>query len=255
MPGGTGLQIDFETEPTVCVHCFRLATGRRDRNAAEKISVAVAGAKLLRRLRPGRGYLAAADDVVRFYLENVGEIATHGDLELKVDALHAVVGEVDVFVHAFVDHPADQEAKRALRDNSVRGRDLRIGQISSRGVGGDGPAIEQVPMFAVCIDPPTADNAGIKQVQTAFAWRIDLSIGLGDQHRLPVMDRNLMRANLNLEWHRESSRVIGIAGYGEAIKLSRSYCKITPVALVRPKPAMSYRQHRPSYPYRDTRGY
>src|ERR1700759_365710 len=145
MPGGARLQIDFEAEPTVYVHCFRLATSRSDRNGAQKIGVAIAGAKLLRRLRPGGGYLAAADDVVRFYLKNVGKIATHGDLELKVDALSAVVGQVDVFVHAFVDHPADQEAKRARRDNSSRGRNLRIGQISPRSVGRNGPAIEQVP--------------------------------------------------------------------------------------------------------------
>jgi hypothetical protein len=42
------------------------------------------------------------------------------------------------------------------------------------------------------------------------------------------MDRDLMRANLNLEWHREASRVVGAASHGEAMKLSRSYCKITP---------------------------
>jgi hypothetical protein len=202
MPDATGLQIDLEAYPAVCRHCVRPAVGRPDRHGAQKIIVAITSAKLLRLLRPCRGYLAAADNVVRFYLENIGKITAYGNLKLEVDPLHAVVGDVDVFVHASVDHSADHQAERALRDNSPRRGNFRIGQISPRGVGGDRSAVQQVPMFAVRIDPPTADNAGIQEIEAPFAWPVDLAVRFGDQHCLPVMDRYLMRADLNLEWHR-----------------------------------------------------
>src|SRR6478736_1614143 len=80
--------------------CVRPSIGGHDRDGADEIAVLVAGPKLLLRLRPLGGNLTTAHDVVGLDFENIGEIATHCDLELKAHSLHAVVGNIQVLVHA-----------------------------------------------------------------------------------------------------------------------------------------------------------
>jgi hypothetical protein len=48
---------------------------------------------------------------------------------------------------------------------------------------------------------PTADDAGIKEIKTLLAWRVDLPIWFTDQHCLAVMDRDLLRSDCNLKRH------------------------------------------------------
>src|SRR5207253_367601 len=66
--------------------------------------------KLLLRLRPLRGDPTAAHDAAGLHLEDVCEVATQRDLELKAYPLHAVVGDVEILVHAAVDRSADDKA-------------------------------------------------------------------------------------------------------------------------------------------------
>src|SRR5215471_4817130 len=67
---------------------------------------------------------------------------------------------------------------------------------------GDGTAIEQVPRLTVGVDCPSTDQSRIAEVQPALAGPTYLSVGLGDEHRLALMDGDLRRADLNFERHR-----------------------------------------------------
>src|SRR5262249_10957125 len=134
-------------------------------------------------------------------LEDVGEVATQRDLELKVHPLHAVVGKVQILVHAAVDHPADDKAKRAAWNNAVGGRNAGIGEIGARRIVGDRATVQKNPGLAIRVDGPTADDARIIEIETLLARPVDLTVRLADQHGLTVVDRDLVRTDLNLEWH------------------------------------------------------
>src|SRR4029453_2131126 len=100
----------------------------RDRHHAPKISVRVGRANPLPSLRPLCGDLAAAHDLARFHLEDVGEVATKGDLELKTYRLHAVVGDVEILVQAAADPSAERESDGARWDRAVFGENSPVGE-------------------------------------------------------------------------------------------------------------------------------
>src|SRR5215510_9488431 len=131
LPGFAGIQADLEAQPPVGVLDFGLAMRGTNGDRTHEIAVAVAGPKLLRLLRPRRGDAAAAYDVARLYLENVRKVAAQSDLELEAYPFDAVVGDVEIFVHAAVDGSAEGETERARRDHAVRGEDPPIGEINS----------------------------------------------------------------------------------------------------------------------------
>src|SRR5262245_44185371 len=66
---------------------------------------------------------------------------------------------------------------------------------------GDGTAVKEAPGFAVGIDGPTANHARIKEIKPLLARPIDLPVRFSDQHCLPLVDRDLVWTDLNLEWH------------------------------------------------------
>ncbi len=129
MPRFTGIEADFEAEPAIGIH--RLGLPRSNRYSADEITVAIDCPKLLLRLRPFRGNPTAAHDAAGLHLEDVCEVATQRNLELKAYPLHAVVGDIEIFVHAAADQSADDKAERALRDNPVRGANASISEIDS----------------------------------------------------------------------------------------------------------------------------
>ena len=51
--------------------------------------------------------LAAPGDIIALDLEDVGEITADCYFEIEADLLRAVVGDVDVFMHAAVDVAAE----------------------------------------------------------------------------------------------------------------------------------------------------
>ena len=156
---------------------------------------------MLVRFGPLCGDPAPAHDVARLHLEDVGEVAAQRDLELESHRLHAVVGDVEIFVQAAADRPADGEAERARRDRAVFGEQRAIGEKDAGGIVADGAAIQQFPGFAVGIDGPAADDAGIEEIETLFARPVDLPVLLADQHRLTLVDGDLRWADLDLERH------------------------------------------------------
>src|SRR5262249_1641336 len=155
---------------------------------------------LLRRC-PLRGDPPAAHDVAGLHLEDVGEVGTQRDLKLKSYPLHAVVSDVDILVHAAADRSAENKAQRALRDDAIHGGDPSIGEINARSVVSDGATIKQVPGFAVGEDGPTADDARVEEIKPLLAWPADLPVRFAYQHCLALVDGDLVRADLNLEWH------------------------------------------------------
>src|SRR5258708_5066684 len=107
MPRLARFQRHLEAEPAVGVLrlCGRVRRGNRHRTAES--TVAVYGAQMLVCFRPLCGDPASAHNTARLHLEDVCEVATDHDLELKPNRLHAVVGDVKVFVQPAPDRPAD----------------------------------------------------------------------------------------------------------------------------------------------------
>src|SRR5215475_5096254 len=65
----------------------------------------------------------------------------------------------------------------------------------------DGTPIEEGPRFAVSVDGPTADDPCVKEVESLLARPVDLPVRFRDQHCLALVDRDLVRTDLNLERH------------------------------------------------------
>src|SRR6185437_8397605 len=80
--------------------------------------------------------------------------------------------------------------------------DPGVRQVNPRCIMGDGAAIEEVPGLTIGVDGPAADDPCVEEIESLFSRPVDLCVGLGDQHRLSLVDRDLMRTDLNLEWHR-----------------------------------------------------
>ena len=200
MPGLPGFQRDVEAQASVGIH-RRLAVSLAgaDDHFAAKILVAIGDAKDLSLLRPRRDDAAAPHDVVALHLEDVGEIGADRDLEVEANRLLAVVGDVDVLVQAAIDMTADHQTQRTRRDRPVLCHEGAIGLENARRVRRNGAAVQQIPAFAVGIDRPGADDPGVAEIQPALAGPVHLPIRLGHQHRLPLMNGDLRRADLNLE--------------------------------------------------------
>ena len=115
--------------------------------------------------------------------------------------MHAVVGNVEILVHAALDHSTDDEAKRTGRDDAVDGLNAAIGEIDARRKVGDGPPVQESPRLTVGKHGPTADEPRVIEIQAPFARPINLTVGLADQDCLTVMDRDLVRTDLNPKWH------------------------------------------------------
>ena len=91
-------------------------------------------------------------------------------------------------MHAAVNPSADGEAERARRNDPSFSREGTVGKEDSRGVIGDGPAVQKLPRFSIGIDGPTADNARIEEIKASFTWPIDLSVGVADQDGLALSE-------------------------------------------------------------------
>jgi hypothetical protein len=87
-----------------------------------------------------------------------------------------------------------------------------ISQEDAACVVADGAAIQQLPRFAVGIDPPTAYDACVEEVETLFARPVDLPVLLADQHRLALMDGDLRWTDLDLERHNLLLRLVRATG-------------------------------------------
>jgi hypothetical protein len=96
------------------------------------------------------------------------------EIELKSDRLHVVIDDV----------------KPPL-----------ICRLTVRPKVADGAAVQQLPGFAVGVNPPAADNAGIKEIEALVAGPIDLPVLLVDQHRLALVDGDLRWADLDFDRH------------------------------------------------------
>ena len=70
-------------------------------------------AQFLLLVGPLRGDAAATDDAFGLHFEDIGEVAADGDLQVEADRLAAVVGDVEVFVHAAANGAAEHEAQGA----------------------------------------------------------------------------------------------------------------------------------------------
>ncbi|TPV99228.1 MAG: hypothetical protein USCAAHI_01326 [Beijerinckiaceae bacterium] len=117
-------------------------------------------------------------------------------------------------MHATINPSADGEAKRARRNDPGFRRERTVGKEDSRGVIGDGTAVQKLPRFSIGVDGPTADNARIEEVKAPFTWPIDLSVGITDQDGLALVDGDLRWTDLNHERHGDALPLRGPVGAG-----------------------------------------
>src|SRR5262249_25418245 len=151
MPSLARLKRDLEAEPSIGGNGLARCTRHSNRQRTVKVPVRIRGPKPLPWLRPFRGDLATAYDVARFHLENSGKVPSQRDFELKAHRLQAVVGDIEIFVHAADDRSADREADGAWRDRTVFGENSFIGEEYACCVIVVGTAVQQLPRFAVGI--------------------------------------------------------------------------------------------------------
>src|SRR6266536_3797682 len=180
VPGFPGFESDFEAEPAIGIRGLAGRSQRSNRHRPAEITVAVGCAKPLQRRQPFRDDAPAADNAIRFHLEDVRKVAAYRDLELKLDRLHAVVGDIKILVHAATDPAADAQPERAGGNRAALGRKVAIRQRDPCRIVGDGTAIEQLPWFAIGVDGPATDHARIEEIQTLFARPVDLPVQLAD---------------------------------------------------------------------------
>ena len=128
-----------------------------------EIAIAIGRTKALSRLGPFGSNPAAAHDAVRFHLKQIGEVAANRDLELKSHPLHAVIGDLDILVHAAGDPSANCEAEYAFWYSAAFRREYGIREKYPSSVICDCAAIEQRPWFTISVDRPIADNACIPE--------------------------------------------------------------------------------------------
>src|SRR5215467_4393029 len=118
MPSLARLKRDLEAEPSIGGNGLARCTRHCDRKRAVKIAVRIRGTKPLPPFRPFGGDLAAAYDLARLHLENVGKLASQRDFELKAHWLQGVVGDVEIFVHAADNRSTDGETEGTRRDRT-----------------------------------------------------------------------------------------------------------------------------------------
>ena len=121
MPSLAGFKCDVEAEPSIGGNGLARCARHGSCHSTLKILVRIHGAEPLPPLRPFSGDLATAYDTARLHLEDVGKVASEADLELKTHRLHAVVGDVEIFVHAAADRSTDGKADRARENRTVFG--------------------------------------------------------------------------------------------------------------------------------------
>src|ERR1700685_3984615 len=107
---------------------------RNDGDRPFEIGIAICSAKLLTRRGPLGGDAPAAQDVTRLYLEDISEAAANGDLQLELNRFHAVIHNVEVFVHTAINRAADGEPERARRYGDFHGGDGSVGEEDACGV-------------------------------------------------------------------------------------------------------------------------
>src|SRR5262245_43668825 len=113
VPGFARGERDLKAEPSVGGNSLARSARHGHGNGAMKIPVRICRANLLPPLRPFGGDLATAHDAARLHLKHISEIASERNLKLKTYRLHAVVGDVKIFMQAAADRSADGEAERA----------------------------------------------------------------------------------------------------------------------------------------------
>ena len=142
MPSLAWPKRDLEAEASVGRDSFARSARHRCCHGAAKILVRIGGAEPLPRLGPLRGDLAAAHNVAWLDLEDVGEVAAEGDLELEPHRFHAVVGDVEIFVQAAADRSAYREAQSARSNRTVLGEDGFVSQENAGRVIADRTAVQ-----------------------------------------------------------------------------------------------------------------
>ncbi len=203
MPRLARLQSDLKTQPPIRID--RRLSGGLDGHAAPEIGVSVGRLEALLLLGPVRGDPPAPHNFAGFDLENVGEIASNRQFELKPHVLAIVIGDVEVFVHSAVNRARQDQPEGALRNFAVLRWNPAIRQVNPRGVIGDRSAIQQLPAFAIRVNRPTADDPRIQKVEAMVRRPLYAPVVLGDENGSRMVNGDLRGTDLYFEGHGPAS--------------------------------------------------
>ena len=250
MPGRARLQRDFQAKAPVRMH--RLGSGRLacDDHLPGKVLVVIGQSQLLPGRRPMRHDSATANDLFGLNLENIREVGSNGDLEVEPNRMLVVVGNLDVLAHAAADMPAEREPEGTRRNRTVLGQERAVGLKHPGAEISDRPTVQQVPGHAVGINIPTADHPCVEKVQPLVTGPFDLTIGIGNQYGLALVDGDLRWADLHFERHFSGPLLPGKQFNTPWPDVSRrtaadSHARMTTLPPRRPKPVLS--AFRPSF--------
>ena len=209
MPGLGRGDPHLEAEPAIGVGGRLVLASRTDLQRTEEVLVAIGRAQPLIGVRPLAGDTAAMHDAVLLHLEHIGEVGQDIDLEVEADRPAAVIGDVEILVHAAREPAADDETQAARRHGAVLAEEGPVGEVDAGGAGGAGAAVQQVPRLAVGVDHPAGDQTGVEEVETLFRGPLHMAVRVGDQHGLRVVDGDLWRTDFDLERHFASNSRLG----------------------------------------------
>ena len=72
----------------------------------------------MQRFATSGGDAAAPDDAAGLHLEEVGEVAAYGDLQIELHLAHAVIDEIEILMEAAANGAADRQTE-VFRDLAV----------------------------------------------------------------------------------------------------------------------------------------
>jgi hypothetical protein len=120
---------------------------------------------------------------------------------------------------SLADRPAQLQQQRPGLDPAILGDDPRVGHKHIRGEVGDRARVQELPVIAICVDLPGTDDPDIPDKKPAFCRPSDLSVEIGDQQTMTLIDGQQRRADSNFERHREIPELRIFSGKRNTAKL------------------------------------
>ena len=117
------------------------------------------------------------------------------------------------------DRSAELKQQCPRLDLAVLCNDSRVCHKYIGGEVSDRPGVQELPVIAVCVDLPGTDDPRIPDKEPALCRPSDLSVEIGDQQTMTLIDGQQRRADSNFERHREIPELRIFSGKRNTAKL------------------------------------
>ena len=136
-----------------------------------------------------------------FDLENVGEVTAKSNLEIEMRLDLSVIGQIEILMHAAIDVPIERQAHGVWRDRPLFCHQAAIGETNSRGEDVVVPLLRRSHGSPLARMVQLLIEAGIEKVEALGARPFYLAIRFADEHRVPLMDREVRRTDFDFQRH------------------------------------------------------